>query len=428
MLLILLLLVCGVGRGAYAYHLAETKPEVTTEGDTRSYTRPAQELLLNGAFDSGTTPTQPEFLRTPGYPVFVASVWNFFGETNLAVLLAQVALSLLTISFVYLLASRMWSTRVGLLAACCTAIEPLQNYASATLATESLGALSLMVLAYAAYSAFTTERPRAVQFAILGLLTAVATLIRPVTYFFPLVILVLLASKVLRDRARWRGCLRCAAVFLLPLILLVGGWQVRNQFAVDSYRVSGIDAKNTLSFRAAGVHAEERGIPFEVAQQELRTAFGPMRETESQGSYYRRQYETGVDVFKAHPVAAIKVTAIGLWDELFSVRLKFFTYLGIGEATGLLALIALVFLLLIYACCLYGIAQVIRKRQHIIAHASVFGIACYILLMSAGPEAMNGRGERFRAPIMPILILYAAFGAVALVDRQRQRSSSPLAT
>jgi hypothetical protein len=37
-------------------------------------------------------------------------------------------------------------------------------------------------------------------------------------------------------------------------------------------------------------------------------------------------------------------------------------------------------------------------------------VAVYVLLLSAGPEAFGGRGERFRAPIMPILVLYAAYG------------------
>jgi hypothetical protein len=58
------------------------------------------------------------------------------------------------------------------------------------------------------------------------------------------------------------------------------------------------------------------------------------------------------------------------------------------------------------------------------AHVFVLGIAVYVLVLSAGPEAFGGRGERFRAPIMPILILYAAYAIHAL---WRARSRKPSA-
>ena len=76
-----------------------------------------------------------------------------------------------------------------------------------------------------------------------------------------------------------------------------------------------------------------------------------------------------------------------------------------------------------YAVCLYGMVLTARQRRDLLAHGFVVGIALYILLASAGPEAFGGRGERFRAPIMPILILYAARGAHALYASARHKGS-----
>jgi hypothetical protein len=44
-----------------------------------------------------------------------------------------------------------------------------------------------------------------------------------------------------------------------------------------------------------------------------------------------------------------------------------------------------------------------------------YALCNYVLLVPAGPEAVGGRGERFRAPIMPILTLYAGPGRVRRV-------------
>jgi hypothetical protein len=60
---------------------------------------------------------------------------------------------------------------------------------------------------------------------------------------------------------------------------------------------------------------------------------------------------------------------------------------------------------------------VARTRRDLIAHAYVLAVAGYVLLVSAGPEAAGGRGERFRAVVMPILALYAARGGYELSRR-----------
>lgn len=422
LLLALILLICGVGRGAYAYHLAQTEPSITTEGDTASYLDPAHELLEHGRFDSSAAEPRPEFLRTPGYPGFVAAVYHLFGDTNTAVLLAQVVASLVTIFLVYLLASRMWSAAAGLVAAAFTALEPLQNYSSATLVTECLGALSLIVVALLAYRALSDARQHVWIYGLLGLATALAILIRPVTTFLPLLILAALIVLSACRHISVRRSLALLAAFIVPLVLCVGGWQLRNQDQVDSYRISGIDAKNVYSFRAAGAIARDEGISFTEAQHRLRMAFGPPRSEESQGAYYRRMYERGMEILKAHPGAALADTVEGFWEELFSVRLKFFGYLDVEHPSDTAIAAAKAGLLAFYGLCVGGVVAVIRRREHLLAHALVIGTPLYFLVVSAGPEALNGRGERFRAPVVPIMIVYGAIGAVTAWQRLRKSS------
>lgn len=418
MLLAAILVCCVVGRGAYALYLVHSDAAVISVGDAPSYLGPAHELARHGRFDTGNPPGQPEFLRTPGYPVFIAAVYRVFGETNTAVLLVQVVLSALTVFFVYLLAATMWSTSIGLLAALFTALEPLQNATSATLLTECVSALLLIITAAVGFAALRRDKPRPGLLAALGLVMAVSTLVRPVLYYLPLLVLLLLLIRYARRRDHWFSLAKATAAFLVPLVVLVGGWQLRNHERVDSWRISGIEAKNLYKFRAAGVVARTSGISLRDAQRELSRKFGSPG-TESQGAYYGRMYRTGMHILTSHPRDAIIGAVGGLRSELFGVRDKVFDYLGIRRVSGTVQVAALILLVAFYALCAYGMVLVARRRRDLLAHAFVVGIAFYVLLASAGPEALGGRGERFRAPIVPILILYAAMGAYALCRNPR---------
>jgi 4-amino-4-deoxy-L-arabinose transferase-like glycosyltransferase len=411
LLLAAILVCCVVGRGAYAVYLAHTDAVVTASGDTPTYLGPARQLAEHGRFEDPGTPPQPEFLRTPGYPAFVAVVYRVFGVgDNTAVLLAQVLLSGVTVLLAYLLALRMWSAPVGLLAALFTALEPLQNAASATLLTETLSAFVLLAAALVGYDALRDDTPRAAPWALLGFILAVATLVRPIAYYLPLLVLLLLVVRYARRRAAWREIVKVTLAFLVPLVVLVGGWQLRNHERVDSWRVSGIEGKNLYLYRAAGVVARHSDLTVSEAKDKLLADFGP-RGTEREGSYYGRMYREGARILRDHPVDAFRDAVRGLGSEMFGVREKFFGYLGVQPVPDAVADLALLGLLAFYAACGYGIVLVIRTRRQLLAHAFVLGIAAYVLLGSAGPEAFGGRGERFRAPIVPILILYAAFGA-----------------
>ncbi len=418
-----ILLGCVVGRGAYVLYLAHSDKIVTTVGDVPTYLGPAHELLDHGRFDSaGPPPDQPEFLRTPGYPVFIAAVYRVFGENNTAVLLVQVALSGLTVFLAYLLAARMWSATIGVLAALFTALDPLQSTTAATLLTESLAALLLIMVAAVAFAAFSEKRPRPGLWVLLGVTIAVATLVRPVTYYLPLLVVLLLLVRHVRRRARWPDLAKMMAAFMVPLVLLLGGWQLRNHERVDSWRISGIEAKNLYLFRAAGVVARDSHRPFADTQHELRVEFGRLG-SESQGSYYGRMYRTGIHILAKHPVDAVIGTVDGLWSELFSVKLKIVSHIGPDPDSPAMRGVAIVLLVGFYALCAYGMVLVVRRRRNLFAHTFVAGVAFYVLLASAGPEALGARGERFRAPIVPILILYAAGGAWALCTSIRRKTA-----
>jgi 4-amino-4-deoxy-L-arabinose transferase-like glycosyltransferase len=416
-----LLAVCVVGRGAYVLYLVHAHAIITSSGDAPSYLLPARQLFAHGRFDSGNPPGLSEFLRTPGYPAFIAAIYRVFGQSITAVLLVQVVCSAVTVLLVYLLATRMWSTEVGLVAALLTLLEPLQNATTATILTECLAALLLTLIAYIGFVAFTSDAPRTGLWALLGFVLAYAVLVRPALYYLPLFIVVLIVV-----RGRTGGAprvLTTASAFLAPLVVIVGGWELRNHLRVGSWRLSGIEARNLYRYRAAGVVADVSHVKFRKAQLSLGTQFGSLG-TQRQGPYYDRMYRSAVHILRAHPAATLDGAIRGLGSEVFGVRSKFFEYLRLRPAPGIAVLIAGALLVGFYALCVSGIVLAARRRDRTLGHVCVLGIALYVFLTSAGPEAFGGRGERFRAPIMPILILYAAFGAHTAYVRLRTRRAA----
>jgi hypothetical protein len=409
---------CVLFRGVHALNLAEHQSAATVEGDTSSYTAPARALLEHGRFSKTSTDPRPEFLRTPGYPVFIAGVYGLFGPSRATLLLAQVLVSTLTVLLVYLLAARIWSVPIGLLAAALTALDPLQHYTTGTIISECLGTLALVGVAGAGWVAFSRERPALRWPFLLGLAIATATMIRPVTYYLPLLVVGLFAYRMVRE-AHARGYLaRMLVAFLVPVVVILGGWQLRNRVEAGSWRISGIEGKNLYMYRAAGVLADEQGISLRAARHELGRRVGKLGHR-SQGQYYGRLMSDGMQILASEPFDALETTATGLLAEVTDVRYKIYEPFGLSSPSGALEVATMLALLGFYALTLYGMATVVRARRHLLAHVFVVSVAAYVVLVSAGPEALGGRGERFRAVVMPILILYAARGAAELWARYR---------
>ncbi len=428
--LLVVLATCAVLRGAGVLGVLLTNPHVVVQVDSASYLNPALALLHDDRFLHSIGGHQPEFVRTPGYPLFIALVYRVFGHSHAALLLTQALISTLTVFVVWRLGSRMWSVGVALLGSLLTIAEPLQWYSTGTILSESLATLLLVLVAAIGFRLFADERLRWQCAALLGLAIALATMVRPVTYYLPVVAAAFLVVTASRRHLSLRRTFQLIAALFLPLLVIVGGWQLRNHEEVDSWRLSGVEGKNLYLFRAAGVVADERGVSLAAAQHELLARLGDAHR-ESQGAYYGRMYSMGEHIVVTHPAETAMGTADGLLAELTSTRSRVFTYLGMPAATGTLEYLATAMLFAYYALCAYGLARVVRARRDLVAHAYVLAVVGYVLLVSAGPEAAGGRGERFRAVVMPILALYAARGAYELLRsaiRARARHHSSTTT
>lgn len=414
--------------------VAETDPSRFLRPDSASYLDAAAALAEIGRFAvSPDRPATPQHFRTPGYPLYLAALYRLAGGNDVSLIaLSQIALSLLTIFLVFWLGRRLWNDTIGALAAGLLALDlPTLAY-SFFVMSETLFTF-LLVCCGVALTIFIEPATKArVRWAlVMGILLALATLVRPVSYY--LILPLGVGAGWLGWRAGWGRALvvRSLLALLAPYILLVGAWQVRNFVQTGDPAISSVMANNLYFYRAAGIIALRDGVSLESAQAQLRTQLPALQGA----SLNQWMGEQGMALVRTYPWLALRsqidgalTMMVGLgdgwltalltgtpsaasaaWDLLRLPRWDYWRDWALEQPVPFVAFwLSAAQLFVVYA----GIALWWFNRWRARSLAGVdllfWLVIVYFILLSAGPEA----NSRFRAPIMPFLALYAAAGWV----------------
>ncbi len=204
--------------------------------DSVEYVRLGEQVRA-GSFE--TKFGRGEIFRTPGYPLWVSAFCTGasaeavannnantisqqpFGLKGVGLLLAQIAIDLVTVWLGYLLARRLsLSRRAGLFAALCLATSPLLIASSIRILSDTLF-LVLFTAALVLLLRWVLRRrgAMAIDLQCVGLLLAAGAYVRPVGLVFAAGIL--LGLFAIR---RWRGAL----VLTMVGAVLCGPWVMRN--------------------------------------------------------------------------------------------------------------------------------------------------------------------------------------------------------
>jgi 4-amino-4-deoxy-L-arabinose transferase-like glycosyltransferase len=388
--------------------------------DTSSYERPALSLLQEGRFledpdiqgffaktFGSAPPTEPKpmFVRTPGFPLFIAAVYGLGGHRS-ALIMVQILISGIGIWFTYLLGRALFSEAAGALGALVMAIDPLATWFTQVILSDTVFAtmfLGCMLLAVA-----FLRRPNWRLAAGFGTALAAATLVRPVAYYLPVPLCVVF----------WFGRVpkRMILGALAPVLLIVGGWQQRNLATVGTAEFSGIEGINLLAYRAASIVAWQEHVSLWSAQKQL------IRSLPDPASL------SGPEMNRAYTAAALKIIAAHEAYYLHDVA-RGIAVLAFGPGGNHSGLPDIVFnrcytgfLLLLYALIGYE-AWASRRTAESVLHGMMALMAAYIFLVSAGADTV----DRYRLPAMPIIAVYAGAGAIrACRQLARRRADTDL--
>ncbi|MBW3578431.1 MAG: glycosyltransferase family 39 protein [Actinobacteria bacterium] len=349
-------------------------------------------------------------VRPPGYPVLLASLSAFGGSIGFLAF-AHVLLGVGVVWATYLLGRSMFDLRVGLVAAAIVALEPASVVHSSLLLTEVPFTLLLVVGALFVWKG--QRDANMLRSAVGGGMLGLATLVRPVTVYLPLVLfpsLYLLA----RTPHRRQGVLT-AAVVAVAFATPVGGWMVRNTAVAEVAVISTIESTNLLYYRAASAVAEEDGRSLaEVRDGYLSTVAERLGASPSPASRHRLERSIAVRELLAHPVGTLTMSTKGAGRLLLGPsRAPVAQRFDVGydhPAVRLFTYATVALLVMLYLLALLGTAGSARVGPRA-AIAFLVLLAGYVIVISAGGEAYS----RFRVPAVPFVALLGGYAACHVV-------------
>lgn len=206
--------------------VAETKVIAPVRADAAQYIAYAHNLETQGIYSrqlpGSSGQILPDAVRSPGYPLFLTLfIDDLDAEELQAAVWAQVALSLLTVLFCYLLCRLCLGTSTALIAALLTAISPHLINANIYLLTETIFAFLLILGIYLIGLAY--DKHKVWLWICAGITIAASALVRPIMQYFVLALPLLLLFHD-DKRAPWKGFIW----FTVGFLAIYSWWPIRN--------------------------------------------------------------------------------------------------------------------------------------------------------------------------------------------------------
>ena len=417
--------------------------ETFLSNDTYSYNSTALVWLQTGSFSLSLDYLDiPETLRTPGYPFFLAIIYKIFGVGYSSVVLIQLFLSLLSIYLIYIVGTIIYNKKIGLFAALTFSFDPVSMSMNYKVLSETLFLFFLILFIFLGILWLKNPMSKSIPL-ISGVLLAIITLIRPITYFLSPFIIIGIIIWYTTNNYLVRKWINQFILFIIPILIIVGGWQYRNFKYGNNSSLSQIGGLNMLYHRGASVLAESKSTTIENARAQL---FGDIKDDPwSYAGRYpeknlnKKWQDKGVTIMTHHPFLTIKMICKGVFFTLFGpgdgylsdilgYKIKggngplgdFFdldlkSYIKKWAVNNffyfLIFIFACTFLLVLYSGVLAWIYKQSTSTELSWYDGFLWGILLYFIFISAGPEAYF----RFRQPMIPILSIYSTLGWESIV-------------
>jgi len=395
--------------------------------DSSEYDRLGRALLHEGRFAAGPG-AAAHTRRTPGFPLLIASVYAFGWEDPRAVLALVLLMSVFSVALAAWLAHRMAGVRAAWIAGLLLALDPPSVIASGLFLTDAPFAALLLAAVAVALCLMLDERPRSGRSALFGTLLAGAALTRPLGLYLVIPALLWLA---LCGRLRpWspRATASAVAAFAVPWIVLVGGWQARNQMTAGAFVASDGPAKFLYFSRGSDILVQRDGTSFEAARAQLTASIED--EAKRTGQPAERLYARAAAALIArHPILFLRSQARWLPELLLgtgaagvslALGLDAPGHAGGRAAAGLVSAAAATHLLLLYAGAAWGLWQLRGQPTGRLAAALLAGLVLYFVILSTGPQTYS----RFRVPFTPLLAVCAGCGLARRAPQAAARDPS----
>ncbi|MDP2292393.1 MAG: glycosyltransferase family 39 protein [Actinomycetota bacterium] len=351
--------------------------------------------------------------RAPLYPLMIGGVYAIFGEHERLITVLQAFMFAGTCVLAYDLGRRLFNQRTGIIAGIACAFHPmlLRYIPSLHLETQLTLLMTLVVWLMVRFY----ERPSVRVGAFIGLAAGAAALTKAVVVVYPVlfavgIILTAVAARKRGDDAPtpWRSLV---AMFVL-MGCVIAPWTIRN-YGTTGHFVP-ISSGTSDAFLRGFIFSEWDYItlqrpPYTDAENASNEYFRALAEAE--GTVWERDdYETdqilndeALRRLRAEPGGVARKTVVGMFTFWYQL-----TSLTNSLLAGFLAVVAWIFAII-------GWRQARREGRPVwLLLLPIFYLNILLaLLLALG---------RYSVPVLPALMVLAAFGADTLLKRRAERT------
>jgi hypothetical protein len=408
--------------------------KVFLQPDSAIYLTLGKNLLHHGQFYPEVKGIPTYLVRTPGYPVFLAVVLGMAGGSLHAVVAIQILLDSLTCCMVSLLGERI-RPGLGMLCGLLAGLNLGMITYCHFLLSDSLflflfvGALLLAMK--------TLESSTLRRMICLGALIGAATLVRPVTAYFPVVLFIFMAARwTLKERISPSGIGLRLACGVLAFFALVGPWMLHHQSKFGRLKLTAQSGEHALFYIVPFSWQYSRNISFIDGMKAANEAFHRKVEegridlqTANPFDIEELQTRMALDYLRNEPKSAlVKAWLFGMVKNLFAPAVVDMSYLlqidrphffytegksvsgrvwnfvaGMKGLFGIALVGSMALIVVARLIQLWGF-RLLMSREIWKAGFLAF-IAAYFLLIS-GPVGYM----KYRLPLEPVLIILLAMG------------------
>lgn len=370
----------------------QTVPRTLAESDASTYYVLA-ESLLDGIGYRYSEDQPPTAKRTPGYPLFITSVFKVFGRNFNAVRGVQCVLDVVTTALVFGLALVLTGSRAAaLLAALGYAVYPPAILSTTYIMTETLYTLLLMLFTLACVLALKAKS--LTLYLASGIMLGLAVLTRPGVFLLPIAVLVV--ALFVRRRA-WRG----VVILMVAFAVTMFPWGFRNKQALGKFTATSTLMGHNLY---KGNHLPSQGAYFwstdSLLTPELKQRLTGVSEIQRDSILQSEAVKMMLENKGGTALLMLKKTA-RLWFNL-----------GYGRPASRRTLALAVLHSFLIGFAFLGVSRIPSELRYL----SIIPITT--ILFSSLMYLIAASEVRFVFPLIPLLLPYSAIGFLAVIRMQ----------
>jgi len=421
LLVVLLIgLVMRVGWSTYR-HVSDPSSRVISRAtvgadDQLDYDTTARSILAGRGFWSSDRGGSVYFSE-PVYPVFLAGLYGTGLDSVLAVRIVQALLGMFSCYLVYAMGARLLNPWAGVAAAFLLAVNPAHVFYSAYVLSETVRVFAVVAMLWVAVEAIHRKTPAWIAAA--GFVAGVVTMARVVLIPYIGILAVLLALGSART---WRRRAVYAGLVVVMGVLGLSPWSTRNHHLTGVFSPVRPDAAELLAGSSD---------PASAARLDHDPTYKAERGQRFSEETLRAQEELADAGVVGGAAGVVSLTLERLREDpgallsLYGRRLVGLWQLQPGQGAFAMPLVKLYCVAVNGLTFLLGIVGLVGVATHRMNRTAFWALFLLILTVTGVHMLFETAPVRYRMPADPALVLLAAAGLVAIVDRIRSSRSEP---